>query len=77
MYHRLTHTKIGFDRPDNLTKYTMLSHNLSPRNPERFNLLEKTVQRYKTDGLNNVKYRLNGIIKYPMFTHLLIDVGKP
>ena len=54
----------------------MLKHNPSPKNPTRVNLVNKAIARYKIDGLNNLKYKLNGIVKYPLFTHLQIDVGE-
>jgi len=27
------------------------------------------------DGVNNVKYEVLSMIKYPLFTHILVDVG--
>ena len=76
MFFRLRHTNIHFDRPKKLTNYTMLKHKPSPKNPNRVNLVNKALDRYKIDGLNNLKYKLNGIVKYPLFTHLQIDVGE-
>ncbi len=74
MYYRLQYTKINFARPVSSTVYTMLSHKHQEHNPNRFNLLNKTKENYKRDGLNSLNYKLNGIVKYSLFTHLLIDV---
>ncbi len=76
MFFRLRHTNINFDRPKKLTNYTMLNHEPSPKNPDRVNLVNKAIERYKSDGLNSLKYKLNGIVKYQLFTHLQIDVGE-
>ena len=34
-------------------------------------------RRYRLDGLNTLKYRLVSSHNHPLFTHLLIDIGKP
>jgi hypothetical protein len=52
----------------------MLNHKRQEHNPDRFQYLNKTEKNYKNDGLNSLNYKLNGIFKYALFTHLLIDV---
>jgi hypothetical protein len=77
MYYRLKFANILFERPARNTKYTMLKHDGRFLNPDRLNLLNSARDRYKSDGLNSLKYELFGIVKYPLFTHILIDVGAP
>ena len=76
MYLRLTHENVNFTRPIKSTSYMMLRHHPGPRNPKRFILLNQSIEAYKLEGLNNVKYKLENIIKFPLFTHLSIDIGK-
>ena len=52
-----------------------MNHDPRYKNPLRVKILEGCIKRYKTDGLNSVKYELISLIKYPMITHLSIDVG--
>lgn len=74
---RLSNMHIGFERPNiNIAHYSMLKHDKGVANPLRKVLLKKADARFQRDGLNNVKYRLKGVIKHCMFTHILIDVGK-
>ena len=73
LYYRLVKTQIGFERPLKSTKYVMLKHSSRYVNPNRMSLLNQATSRLTNDGLNSVKYTLYGVIKYPLFTHLLID----
>jgi hypothetical protein len=75
MYYRLKYSNVNFSRPIKNTVYIMLNHTHQyPINPDRFQYLNKTEKNYKNDGLNSLNYKLNGIFKYALFTHLLIDV---
>ena len=68
---------IGYERPNiNIAHYSMLKHDKSAANPLRKVLLKKAKTRFQKDGLNNVNYTVKGIVKYRMFTHILIDVGQ-
>ena len=76
METRLTHSQIGYERPNiNIAHYKMLKHSGSVKNPKRRQLLKKAATRYMYDGINNVKYKLLSVHMYKMFTHFLIDVG--
>lgn len=77
MFYRLKLTRIGFDRPINQVKYTMLTHEKRWKNPKRVKLLRENRKQFKNDGLNSVKYQLKRIVSYSMHTHIFIDVGKP
>ena len=70
-------TKNKFERPKKFTKYKLLEHINGPKQSNTENLLYKAIERYKIDGLYSVNYKLSNIVKYKMFTHLLINVGEP
>jgi hypothetical protein len=40
-------------------------------------LLHTAGKRHRWDGLSSARYNLTSAIAYPLFTHLLIDVGLP
>ncbi len=75
MFNRLKKSKLNFKRPSNNTRYTMLKHKARYMNPDRVNILNDK-RSYKNDGLNSVRFSLTGIVKYLIFTHIMIDVGK-
>jgi hypothetical protein len=78
MTERVLFEKIRWTRANiSYAHYKMLKHEGRVVNSERFSLLKSTIKDYKSDGLNTVKYRLNGLINYKLFTHLLMDVGTP
>jgi hypothetical protein len=76
MYLRLVNNGIGFVRPRRGSVYTMLNHDPTKKNSRRFDMLKKSVDRMKKDGLNSVQYELLEFTRYPMFTFISIDVGK-
>jgi hypothetical protein len=43
----------------------------------RAKLLYSAGKRYTWDGVSSARYNLTSAISYPLFTHLLIDVGLP
>jgi hypothetical protein len=74
---RLFKTDIGFERPNiRIAHYKMLKHGTRVKNPLRIKLLKKAQDRYRTDGLNSVTYRLVSVEKYALYTHMFIDVGR-
>ena len=72
---------ICINRPkNNYSLYKMLSHKLSERNPVRKSLLFSTIKRMKKDGINNLdslNVSITEINKFPLYTQLKINVGKP
>ena len=52
-------------------------HKPRKRNPNRFRILQDSLQSSELDGLNTATYKLNYIKKYPLFTYMSIDVGDP
>ncbi|XP_045109078.1 uncharacterized protein LOC123503397 isoform X2 [Portunus trituberculatus] len=80
MGYRIRQSGLSITRPaDSVAKYTMIRH--LKRRPltwkVRGKLLRTSGRRYRLDGLNTLKYTLQGLHRHPLFTHLLLDVGTP
>ncbi len=43
----------------------------------RAKLLYSAGKRYTWDGVSSARYNLTSAISYPLFTHLIVDVGTP
>jgi len=43
----------------------------------RAKLLYSAAKRFTWDGVSSVQYNLTSVVSYPLFTHLMIDVGAP
>lgn len=59
--------------------YKMLNHTKSEQNPLRESLLFSSIKRMHHDGLSNLKNlktKVVSVIKYSLYTHFLIDVGR-
>ena len=56
----------------------MFKHYQGVRNPKRVELLMVAAKRYQYDGLNSIgRLRVLGVQSRALFTHVLVDVGKP
>lgn len=55
----------------------MFKHSQGERNPKRVELLNTAHIRYNDDGLNSIRLRILNVKLYRLFTHILVDVGKP
>ncbi|CAF0931090.1 unnamed protein product [Rotaria sordida] len=80
LYYRLKELSIKVIRPPaTIARYKMLAH--TKRVPSIWNkrakLLYSAAKRYTWDGVSSARYNLTSAIAYPLFTHLLIDVGVP
>jgi hypothetical protein len=56
----------------------MSYHSSSQRNPVRENLLFRSAQRMKYDGLSNIDYlnvTIHNVKKYALYTRMQINVG--
>ncbi|CAF0905588.1 unnamed protein product [Brachionus calyciflorus] len=76
MYNRLQNSGVGFDRPVNNTVYEMLDHKPWQKNTNRVKVLKEGLAKFREEGLNTINYKLKGIIKCPLFTHVLMDIGQ-
>lgn len=43
----------------------------------RSKLLHTAVKRYKVDGLNSVPYKVVFIHEERLYTHIMVDIGRP
>ena len=43
----------------------------------RAKLLYTGTRRFQFDGLNSVQYKVTSIKLEPLYTHILVDIGKP
>ena len=39
--------------------------------------MNKNRRYHKKDGLNSLNYTLVNVVRYPLYTNFLIDVGRP
>ena len=67
-YHKL---KISRYKPE-IARYTMIKHKQEKVNKERARVLRTSHRRYKTDGLNNLKYNVLYREIMPLYTNVNI-----
>ncbi|XP_045196287.2 beta-1,4-N-acetylgalactosaminyltransferase bre-4-like [Mercenaria mercenaria] len=77
LFERIKFSELKITRlPDTLGRYKMLSHPNAKQNPDK-NILFKTMkERYHSDGLNSLKYRL---VKYELkqlYTWILVSINE-
>ncbi|KAL5010140.1 hypothetical protein ScPMuIL_012445 [Solemya velum] len=80
MAYRILQVGLKISRPPaNIARYKMIPH--AKREPtnwkKRTRLLQTVRKRFRYDGLNSVEYELLFMHLDPLFTHILVDVGKP
>jgi len=80
LYYRLKEVSLKVIRPPStIARYRMLQH--TKRTPSIWNkrakLLYSAAKRYTWDGVSSARYNLTSVTAYPLFTHLIIDVGSP
>ncbi|CAF1619962.1 unnamed protein product [Adineta ricciae] len=80
LFYRLKEISLKIIRPpSSIARYRMLQH--TKRTPSIWNkrakLLYSAAKRYTWDGVSSARYNLTSVISYPLFTHILIDVGTP
>lgn len=75
MQYRIKHHNLSIFRPSaEIARYTMISHETTPPNPDRMNLLETRSTRYSTDGLNSLKYKRLDLKFKILYTHIVVDL---
>lgn len=81
IYNRITLNGMKVSRPDNhIGRYRMIKHTRDKHNepnPQRFHKIRNTKNTMKTDGINSLTYRLVQIKKYPLYTNISVEIGKP
>ncbi|XP_019948844.2 beta-1,4-galactosyltransferase 3 [Paralichthys olivaceus] len=59
-------------------RYKMIKHKLDKGNgvnPKRFNMLAKTRQTWKLDGMNTVEYEVISRQYFPLYTNITVNIG--
>ncbi|XP_064120453.1 beta-1,4-N-acetylgalactosaminyltransferase bre-4-like [Macrobrachium nipponense] len=75
MSHRVRYYGFFLSRyPAHIGRYTMLSHNKDAPNPERFDKLYNGEKRFKTDGINSIKYKVLDIQLRRLFTWVHVEL---
>lgn len=78
MAYRLQHLGLKIQRrPASVARYTSLKHVKAKPSSERFRLLHSWRYRYKTDGLNSVKYKRLDMAFKKLYTWILVDLRGP
>lgn len=60
--------------PTNIARYKMMKHKKDDPNPDRYNKLYKGKQRFKTDGLNSLKYKRLDLLLKRLYTWVHVDL---
>ena len=60
-----------------IVRYTMIKHKHEKVNKERARVLITSHRRYKTDGLNSLKYKVLSKELLPLYTFVSVALSKP
>lgn len=75
MSNRIKHHGFFVSRyPANVGRYTMLTHKKDNPNPRRYQYLHEGKKRYKSDGLNSVKYHTLDTQLRRLYTWVYVDL---
>ncbi|KAG8436982.1 hypothetical protein GDO86_007896 [Hymenochirus boettgeri] len=81
IYNRITLNGMKVSRPDiRIGRYRMIKHERDKHNepnPQRFTKIQNTKMTMKKDGINSVQYQVVQSAKYPMYTNITVEIGKP
>ncbi|XP_040263901.1 beta-1,4-galactosyltransferase 2 [Bufo bufo] len=81
IYNRITLNGMKVSRPDiRIGRYRMIKHERDKHNepnPQRFTKIQNTKVTMRKDGINSLRYQVVHFAKYPMYTNITVDIGKP
>ncbi|CAG5896563.1 unnamed protein product [Menidia menidia] len=81
IYNRITLNGMKVSRPDvRIGRYRMIKHERDKHNepnPQRFNKIQNTKNTMRKDGISSLTYRLVEVKKYPLYTNISVEIGKP
>ncbi|GAB1597515.1 hypothetical protein Ahia01_000028000, partial [Argonauta hians] len=80
MAYRIKYSKLKITRPPiAVARFKMIRHKKRKPAPwsKRGRLLRATHKRFRSDGLNNIRYKLIFSHTDPIFTHFMVDIGTP
>uniref|UniRef100_A0A8C8SC14 Beta-1,4-galactosyltransferase n=1 Tax=Pelusios castaneus TaxID=367368 RepID=A0A8C8SC14_9SAUR len=78
---RISLNGMKVSRPDvRIGRYRMIKHERDRHNepnPQRFTKIQNTKLTMKRDGISSLQYRLVELTRWPMYTNVTVDIGKP
>ncbi|KAE8290771.1 Beta-1,4-galactosyltransferase 2 [Larimichthys crocea] len=81
IYNRITLNGMKVSRPDvRIGRYRMIKHERDKHNepnPQRFNKIQNTKNTMKKDGISSLTYRVLQVKRYPLYTNISVEIGKP
>lgn len=81
IYNRITLNGMKVSRPDvRIGRYRMIKHERDKHNepnPQRFNKIQNTKNTMKRDGISSLTYRLVEVKRFPLYTNISVEIGKP
>ncbi|XP_071536173.1 beta-1,4-galactosyltransferase 4-like [Panulirus ornatus] len=76
MWRRIAFTDMAVWRyPARYARYKMIRHKPQVVNKHRYKVLARNTGKFPTDGLNSLTYTLKSVTRYPLYTHILADIG--
>lgn len=58
-------------------RYKMLKHKQQKLNTQRYRVLQKGKTRFRSDGLNNLKYTVEQVVLENTYTLVRVQLAKP
>ncbi|KAM8838074.1 beta-1,4-galactosyltransferase 2 [Synchiropus picturatus] len=81
IYNRITLNGMKVSRPDvRIGRYRMIKHERDKHNepnPQRFNKIQNTKNTMKKDGISSLTYKLVQVKRFPLYTNISVEIGKP
>uniref|UniRef100_A0A8C2IFV6 UDP-Gal:betaGlcNAc beta 1,4- galactosyltransferase, polypeptide 2 n=1 Tax=Cyprinus carpio TaxID=7962 RepID=A0A8C2IFV6_CYPCA len=81
IYNRITLNGMKVSRPDvRIGRYRMIKHERDKHNepnPQRFSKIQNTKNTMRKDGISSLMYRVVSVKKYPLYTNISVEIGKP
>ncbi|XP_075791907.1 beta-1,4-galactosyltransferase 2 isoform X2 [Pelodiscus sinensis] len=81
IFNRISLNGMKVSRPDiRIGRYRMIKHERDKHNepnPQRFAKIQNTKVTMKRDGISSLQYRLVEVTRWPMYTNVTVDIGRP
>ncbi|TFK01902.1 PRELI domain-containing protein 1, mitochondrial [Platysternon megacephalum] len=81
IFNRISLNGMKVSRPSgHIGRYRMIKHERDKHNepnPQRFTKIQNTKVTMKRDGISSLQYRLVEVTRWPMYTNITVDIGKP
>ncbi|KAM9129345.1 beta-1,4-galactosyltransferase 2 [Pangshura tecta] len=81
IFNRISLNGMKVSRPSgHIGRYRMIKHERDKHNepnPQRFTKIQNTKVTMKRDGISSLQYQLVEVTRWPMYTNITVDIGKP